>query len=458
MIRPFSSRKAIQRPPGPTGKAAFSASLRARRDPLGLAEDLVDRYGDVVAYRFGRYRGYLLRHPDHIQQVLHSRRTSYTKENFNYDELRTVLGDGLISSEGSKWVEARRAIQPMFHRKRIDRMAPVIVQSTMEMLERWDAAIDRDEAIDVQHEMTALSLRIATQTVFGMDVGADASTAIMQTFERLNAEVTHRFRHPFAPPRWVPTPRNRAFRRALEGLNKVVDGIIEERRTRRADSIDLVDLLQNDCTRPTRSRIRDHAVTLILAGYETTAALLSWTWYLLSLYPRCESRVRSEVANFESGTRGVALEDIDSLPYLHSVVKEALRLFPPVWILSRRAEHDDRLGAYDVPAGTVVTLCTYLAHRHPTFWHRPAAFHPERFLTDGPDRHACAYLPFGAGHRQCIGGHLAMMESMLVLGTVLQHYEPVSPDGTTRPPGSDRTEALVTLRPRGVLHARRRNP
>lgn len=484
---------APRRPPGPTGIDSIQALLEARRDPLGFARDVVNKYGDVVSYRFGPFAGYLLRHPDHVQHVLRTNHRRYSKQNFNYEALKPVLGNGLITSEGEDWLRARRRIQPLFHGERISSFGPMILRATSEMLARWDASVSRREPVDISQEMTKLTLRIAGETILGRNVTA-AAEPIAESFAELNEDVAYRFRNPFSLPRWIPTRRNRAFRKALEKLDTSIYEIIRCRGDSDGRGENLLDLLSAsdeigkdkrshaeieaaeckrhgaeslaaeyrrhgaesraaECKRhradhgaaayaSSESQLRDQAMTLILAGHETTAALLTWIWYLLAVHPKVSDRLRREL-NCVLGARLAEVDDLQQLTYARCVIQEALRLYPPVWIISRKAEEDDQIGRYDVPSGTVVTLCSYLVHRHPSFWRRPETFEPERFLRQEiPSRHAFSYMPFGGGPRQCIGGHLAMKETMLILTTAFRRYraEVVAEDDLKREP-------LVTLRP-----------
>lgn len=443
-----------KRPPGPRGPAILSSLVAARREPLVFARRLVEKYGDVVSYRLGPHSGYLLRHPDHVRHVLSEHHRRYGKSNYNYEQLKPVLGNGLITSEGEEWVRARRQLHPLFHNRRIEEFAPVISQATSEMLTRWDEASAQGQAIDVSQEMAFLTMRVIGEVVFDLELGPTAHS-IASNFSDINEDVAHRFRNPFSMPRWIPTPRNRAFKRALRRLEKEIEDLIRERRSTPAGRSNLVEILDpsprdQKCSHGEQfdRRLRDQAMTLILAGYETTAALLAWTWFLLAVHPKWTDSLREEL-EARLGSNEAGIDHLPSLQCTRACIEETLRLYPPVWIISRIALDEDEIDEYQVPAGTVMTISAYLVHRHASFWAYPDVFNPERFLERPLERrHPFSYLPFGGGPRQCIGSRLAVVEAMLVLARVLRRYDPRIVSSEQQPP-----DPLVTLRPTTSLRA-----
>lgn len=434
------------RPPGPSFFDAAIALVRARRDPLEFARGLVEEYGDVVSYRVGPYTGYLLRHPDHIRRVLSDRHQNYGKNNVNYEELKPVLGAGLITSEGDDWIRARRQLQILFRRRSIDALGPLISRVTSDVLAQWDESVGRGEPIDVFQDLSIITMRVVGKLLLDIDLGARAGS-IAENFDIINEDVAYRFRNPFCAPRWAPTRRNRNFRKALNDLESQICELIRTSRRESTSRDNLVDLLDDSRQLSKRGempdrQVRDHAVTLILAGYETTSALLGWTWFLLATHPHWTSILRRELEQ-QLDAPAVRIEDLCRLAKTRAVLLEAMRLYPPVWVISRKAVSDDEIGGYHVPGDTIVTLSMHLLHRHPSFWDEPDTFKPERFLARPVDeRHPFSYLPFGAGPRQCIGSHLAMVEAMLVLPQIIGRYDPkIPPDTRSRP------DPMVTLRP-----------
>jgi len=440
-------------PPGPKGLPLLGSLFEARRNPLGFALDLTRKHGDLVHFRIGYYTGYLLNHPDYFDRVLHQNQDNYDKRNYNYRKLKPVLGEGLITAEGEHWRRHRRLIQPAFQRKQVAAFGSVAVRAAEEMLERWRFAARQGRPVDVDADMMRLALRVITESLFG-DRMPSATEVVRRAFTVLNRDVAYRFRTVFVPPLWVPTPRNLAFKRARSELDRLVYDIIERRRKENGGRDDLLGTLLS-AGGPDRDsglsdrEIRDEVMTLLLAGHETTANLLSWSCHLLSRHPDAAEKLGNE-ASAVFGGHTPAFEDLPALDFTNKVLQETLRLYPPVWIISRRAVDKDRIGGYSIPAGSTVTLCSYTLHRHPDFWDRPEEFRPERFSAEQAEgRHPFAFMPFGGGPRSCIGRHFAMMEAGLVLAMIMRRFRlrPV-PEFTVEP------EPLVTLRPKNGLQLR----
>jgi cytochrome P450 len=421
--------------------------FEVQRDPLQFLLSLTRKYGDVVRFRVGIYDGYLVNHPDYVQYVLQQNHQNYNKENYDYQMLKPVLGEGLVTSSGDHWLRQRRLIQPAFHRERITQFSGTVTAATQDLLEAWDRIAACNQPIDVASEMSRLTLRIIGKVLFSVDV-CDKADTVGSAFITLNKDIARRLRTVFVPPLWVPTPRNLAFKRARAQLNRVVYDIISGRRQGSGQHHDLLqDLLttqdEADGTGLTDRELRDQVMTLLLAGHETTATLLTWTWYLLSKHPGVARRLTAELDRVLGG-RVPGTEALPALEYTEMVLEESLRLYPPIWIISRKAIAEDTIGAYRVPAGTVVVLSQYAMHRHPHYWENPAGFDPQRFtLHRSAERHRYAYFPFGGGPRLCIGADLAMMEAQLILATISQRYRlDLVPGHPVEP------EPLITLRPR----------
>lgn len=440
-------------PPGPAGIPLLGSLLQARRDPLRFVRDLTREYGDIAYFRIGIYTGYLLNHPDFFQHVLVSNHRNYNKENYNYKMLKPVLGEGLITADGDHWLHQRRLIQPVFHRKRIARFDSTILNATEEMLDRWEVMATRRKPIPVAAEMMNLTLRVVTESLFSTDIRSSAE-AVRKAFNTLNRDISDRFKNVFVPPRWLPIPRNRSFKKALGQLNRLVYQIIEQRRREPAPRDDLLDMLleaggEGNDRQMTDRQLRDEVMTLMLAGHETTANLLTWTCYLLSRHPTVLHQLKAELDEV-LGERNPGTEDLPAMVYTQSVLKETLRLYPPVWIISRKAIDRDVIGGYAIPAESTVTLCSYALHRHPGFWEDPETFRPERFSADRKKEAInTAYFPFGGGPRSCLGSHFAMMEAQIVLAMIFRRFNlKLTPGHPVEP------EPLVTLRPRHGLSMR----
>ncbi len=395
------------------------------RNPLTFFLTLVRQYGDVVCYRPAPEPAYLVNHPDLIRHVLVDNSRNYTKDTYINQMFKRAVADGLLTSEGEAWRRQRRLMQPAFHHHRLKQLDRVITERTKLMLERWDHAYQRGESILISQEMATLTLSITTKILFGIDLGEEVQRIGMAV--DMGGALLERPNHP-------------RFREGLQIIEEIVDRIIAMRRNTKTGESDLLSLLLEAQDPQNGSGLQDHevrhqTVTLLLAGYETTASALTWTWYLLAQHPEATEQLRQEAQTFLNG-HIPQYADLENLPYARMVFEEALRLYPPAWILGRRAVAEDRLGDYTIPANAIVAISPYTIHRHPTFWEEPERFDPLRFSKErSASRHRFAYIPFGAGPRQCIGNHLALLEAGLILPMIAQHFvltldddHPISPE------------------------------
>lgn len=427
----------------------FGSYFQVMSDRLGLFTDGRDRFGDVVQYRFGPFRFVLLSNPDAIHHVLVRHHARYKKSR-SYDGLRLVMGNGLVTSEGDFWKRQRKLSQPAFHHKRLARLAATMASLTSDLAEEWEAT---PGVVQLHDAMMRLTLRIVGHTLFSTELSADAGRlgpAITVALKRANEEAET----PLRLPLWVPTWSNLRFRRAMDLLDAAIARILSERRADPTDRGDLLSMLmsvQDEQTREqmTDQQLRDEVLTLFLAGHETTATLLSWTWKLLTQHPQWALAIRDE-AHAVLGGRPPTLEDLGKLTVTERVIKESMRLHPPVWIMERTAIEDDEVEGFAVDRDTIVAACPWTLHRNPALWPDPLRFDPDRFTPErSADRHRYAYIPFGAGPRICIGNGFAMMEAKIILATLLQRF-----DITVQAPGEVQPDAGVTLRPKGGMPAR----
>lgn len=319
------------------------------------------------------------------------------------------------------------------------------------MLDRWRTHAEQGRAVDVFSEMMRLTLEIVGRTLLSSDVSGDTD-AVGQAVTILREHVNYRAMRLFTLPERFPTPRNLRFKRALRTVDTVVYGMIEERRRAGRDTGDLLSMLlltRDEETGEGMSdkQLRDEVMTIFLAGHETTASVLAWTWYLLSAHPEVEGRLHDELSQVLDG-RPPTFEDLPHLKYTRMVIEESIRLYPPAWSVGRTAIADDEIGGYRIPANSQVTLSPYVTHRHRAFWENPERFDPERFTPERvAERPRYAYFPFGGGPRQCIGNEFAMMEAQLILAMVAKTYRLRQIPGHPVEP-----EPVITLRPRhGVL-------
>jgi cytochrome P450 len=437
---------AVARAPGPRlwpGGGVFYF----RRDPLTFLSRIAREYGDVVTFKTGPQRVFLLNHPDYVRDVLVTRHERFHKGRA-LKRAKRLLGESLLTSEGAFHRRERRLAQPAFHRQRINSYGPVMVEYAERAGARW-----RDgETLDVSSEMMRLTLAVVGKTLFDADVESDADevgealTEVMELFDYLML--------PFAELlEKLPLPPQRRFMRARARLDSVVYRIIEERRRAGGDRGDLLSMLllavdeEGDRTGMTNEQLRDEAMTLFLAGHETTANALTWTWRLLAQNPEAEARLHEELDSVLEGGRAPRVEDFPALRYTEMVVSESMRLYPPAWAIGRLAIEDHEVGGCRVPRGSLVLVSQYVMHRDPRFFPDPERFDPERWTPEAKSaRPQFSYFPFGGGPRRCIGEGFAWMETVLLLATLARRWR-------LRPAPGAKVEARarITLRPKGPV-------
>jgi cytochrome P450 len=382
------------------------------RNPLQFFQGIVLEYGDIVCYRPAPEPAYLLNHPDYIRHVLVDNNRNYTKDTYSNRLFERLAGEGLLTSEGQTWRRQRRMMQPSFHHLRLEQMDGMIVDCAVSMLERWQTAFESNRPIDIAREMAALTLTVTTRALFGVDLGEEARKA---------GEVVNR------AASYLEKPSNPQFVQAAREFGEIVDRVIRQRRENFREGGDLLSslmLARDENGAPMdEEQLHTQVMTLMLAGYETTSSALTWTWHLLAQNLWAIDRLRSEVRQVLQG-RPPRYADLENMSFISMVLDESLRLYPPAWTLGRRATGDDEIGGYYVPANTVIAICLYTLHRHPGFWEQPDVFDPGRFSGENSrGRHKFAYIPFGAGPRQCIGNNFGLLEAALVIACVLQRFE-----------------------------------
>ncbi len=423
----------------------FRMMPKFRRDALGTFSEIA-RLGDVVKFK-GLWTSYLLTEPAHIEHVLQTNSRNYNKGRV-YKELIPSTGEGLFVTDGDVWRRQRRFAQPAFHKDRIASFARIMTDSTEAMLERWRAK--ENEPLEIGGEMLQLTLGIVGKALFSRDIsyGADA---VNNAFDVIREHTMRRLTSFFKLPQSLPFPRNIRFRKAVAEADKLFYDVIEHRRNEKSDHDDLLEMLMAARDEETDSamsdkELRDQALTIIGAGYETTTQALAWTWYLLSQHPEAEAKLHAELSSVLNG-RTPTFEDVPNLQYTLMVFQEAMRLYPPAWMLARTAIDDDEIGGHTIPGKSEVLLLTAYTHRHPKYWPNPDDFNPENFsLENVAARPRFTYFPFGGGPRQCIGNNFAQMEAQLIIATVAQRYRLRLADGQTVEP-----EPSVTLRPRNGI-------
>jgi cytochrome P450 len=434
-------------PPGPKG-TRIKGNLREFADQrLDFFLNVATQYGDISSFRFGPRRIFLIRDPDLIEQVLVTDAKHYIKH-FGARAYKPVLGNGLVTSEGDFWLRQRRLSQPAFAKSRVLSYAPLMAALTDKMLAEWTPG----EIIDVHFEFSSLTSAIALKTLFDLDDPGDRerfTETLRLAFDLMSA----RFRTLFKLPNWFPTPANRKLKRAVAALNQVVDGFIAHGRARKEPGNDLLSRLvaaqDDDGTHMTDRQLRDEMMTLYLAGHETTALTLTWSWYLISQHPEVEAKLAAEWQQVLNG-RTPTPDDLPKLPYTDAVITEAMRVYPPVYLIGREATRDLELGGYRVKKGYTVFMSQWVNHRDPRYFPEPETFRPERWL-DGLAKRIpkYAYYPFGGGQRVCIGNTFALMEAAVILAAVGQKYR-----FTLQPDAVIDVNPQITLLPKYGIPAR----
>src|SRR5712691_13533 len=427
-------------PPGPNEVLKRWSFGPLNNNPLEYFTGIAREYGDIAGLRILNFKTIFINHPDLIEEVLVTNARLYSKGRVLRAN-RHVFGEGLLTSEGDFWLRQRRLSQPAFHRARIASYAATMVEYAQRMMDGWRSGEERD----VHREMLRLTLQIVGKTLFDTDVERDAQE-VGKSLELL-LEIGANFRRTIFVPHWLPTPANLRVKREVAQIEKILYRIISERRASGRDAGDLLSMLlaaqDEDGSRMTDKQLRDETITLFLAGHETTASTLSWTWWLLAQNPAVEKKLHAEL-DTALRDRAPSLDDMPKLVYTGHVITESLRLYPAAWGLARLAVEDHEIAGYPVTKGMGVTMAQWVVHRDKRWYDAPEEFRPERWENDLMKRlPRFAYFPFGGGARQCIGNAFALMEAALILATIAQKFRlrlvanhPVAP------------LASITLRPR----------
>lgn len=414
--------------PGPRGLPLVGSALDLLRDILGTTLEGMHTYGDVVRYVAGppgptRVTAFGIYDPDWVHHVLASSSGSYAKQDASYVELRALVGNGLLTSEGDTWRRQKRLVQPLFTRKRVAGYGDMMAAESQELVDRWAEA----GTVDLHAEMTRFSLQVVCRALFGSDV-EDIVPVLSRNVPYLSRRAFKRSLAPISTPARWPTPGNRRAAAARQEVYDIVDGLIDRRRSRPSGEQDLLSLLLQ-AQDPEGGdgldddEVRDQALIFLLAGHETTATSLTFTLHLLGRHPGVQQRVLGEVRGV-IGDRAPSTADIPELEYTTMAIKEAMRLYPAAYAIPRLAVQDDVVDGYRVPAGSVAVVSPWVTHRHPRLWDDPEEFNPERFTPEREKaRHRYAYFPFGGGPRACIGQYFSMMEAVIVTAAAVRAYQ-----------------------------------
>jgi cytochrome P450 len=431
------------RPPGPKRQLLGGNFLAFRRNALDFLQRAAHEYGDIVYFRMGPQEVFFLNHPDYVRDVLVTHHQNFIKGRA-LQRAKRLLGLGLLTSEGEFHRRQRRLAQPAFHRQRIDGYGRVMIECAARASARWTDG----SSLDISREMMRLTLAIVGKTLFDADVEDEAQeigqalTDVMNLFDVLLLPFSEYLDK-------LPLPQTRRFQRARDRLDATIYRMIEERRRRPQDRGDLLSMLllaqdeEGETGQMTDEQVRDEALTIFLAGHETTSNALTWTWYLLSQHPEVETRLHEEI-DAVLGSRLPGVDDVPRLRYTEMVLAESMRLYPPAWAIGRLAINDYEVGGYRVPAGSLVLLSQYVMHRDSRYYPDPTRFDPERWTPLAREsRPQYAYFPFGGGTRRCIGEGFAWMEGILLIATLARHWRlRLVPDHPVE------LQPVITLRPK----------
>ena len=434
-------------PPGPRPLIPAINFVKLRRNPIKFLSGIAEKYGEVVYFKLGPQPVVLLTNPDHIRDVLITHNKQFMKGE-GLQRAKKLLGEGLLTSEGEFHLRQRRLAQPAFHRHRIAAYATTMIDYAERLSANWQSSWQPGEERDIAREMMRLTLAIAGKTLFDADVETeadeigDALSEAMEMFNYLTLPFSQLLEK-------LPIPAMKRFKAARQRLDETIYRMIRERRESGEDRGDLLSMLiqardtEGDGTGMTDEQLRDEAMTIFLAGHETTANALAWTWYLLSQNPEAEAKFHAEIDEVLAG-RAATAEDYPRLKYTEMVFAEAMRMYPPAWIIGRRALNDYRINDYHIPDRSIILMSQYVSHHNPKYFPDPDRFDPERWTPEAREaRPKFSYFPFGGGPRLCIGESFAWMEGVLVMATLarkwrmrLSHGHPVI------------MQPIVTLRPK----------
>jgi cytochrome P450 len=428
-------------PKPPEVKSGF-LGRRFRLNPIEFLCQL-SKKGDITTFKVANQRVFFLNHPDLVRDVLVTNAHKFIKGRA-LQKAKKVLGEGLLTSEGSFHLRQRRMIQPAFHRQRINQYAEVMIQYGERFSNKWH----EDDVPDIDKEMMRLTLQIVAKTLFNADVEDEADevgkalTALVETFQYLLLPFVDTLEK-------LPLPQSLRFRKAKNSLDQLIYRIIQERRESGEDKGDLLSMLlvaqdEEDNSTMTDEQVRNEALTLFLAGHETTANALTFSWYLLSQHPEKEAKLVDELNQVLKGRLPVP-EDYHKLRYTEAILAESMRLYPPAWALGRLAIEDHEISGYKIPRGSLVLVSMYVAHRDERFWQKPNEFIPERWekisIKEASNKYI--YFPFGCGVRRCIGENFAWTEGVLLLATIARKWKL-----QLEPSQKFAIKPMITLRPR----------
>jgi cytochrome P450 len=436
--------------PGPVERSLLGSLTAFRRNPSSTVVHYWQKYGDFFKMRLGPHWIYVANHPDYVKYVMVDNHKNYTRGKF-FKNFRRIIGRGLVGLDGKEWQKHRKIMQPTFKPQTVPQYADIVVEGAANMLARWDGYAKQNQIFDAAFEVFELVLTTFGHAIFKMDLSEYADEFIPGAHEGLIQMIQN-----VLLPEWMPTAKNRELKSIRKLLDSIVARVVDEYRRGLHGGEGVVNALLRAEAQGliTAEEVHYEVLTLLVVGTDTTTSALSWALYILATHPDVRQKLEEEAERVLNG-RTPTVDDLPALDYTRRMLKEVLRMYPPVWLLSRDPIEDDQLGGYVVPKGSTVMLFPYLIHRHPDFWEHPEAFDPDRFLPEKEEtRNRYSYMPFGAGHHQCIGMHSAFQQLHLTLPMIVQKFRvELTPSGTMIPsPGLTMHPGhglRVRLHPRG---------
>ena len=396
------------------------------QDPIKSFEDSIKDIGDTFIVGYGKNTHYITLNPDHVQHVLQENHKNYTKS-AKYDHLKLFLGNGLLTSEGDFWLSQRRTIQPAFYKSKLEAIFNTMKICSNDLINRWNKISAKNSYIEVSEEMIKTTLTIAGKSLFSVDLENTASD-VGNAINYSNHFINQRIRRPYNFPIEIPLPSHIKFKKDVKKIDQLIFSILKERMKTKENNNDLLSLLietqnETDGNSMTEKQLRDELVTLFIAGYETTAVSMSWLIYLLAIHKNYQLKIREEIQQV-CNSKQPDYQNYHQLKFTKAAIQEALRLYPPAWIIGRKSIKEDALGEYYLPSDMNVVFLPYFMHRSSQWWEQPDEFYPERFLSENNAmKHKFSYIPFGSGPRLCIGMQFAIMEMTLLIADLVKEFE-----------------------------------
>ncbi len=422
-----NSSVAVKKYVGPQIPSLLKYLLEARRgDPPDLLHKLAQEYGKVVHLGAIPRSMFFVTGPEGVEHILQSNQHNYQGFNYSHVQLRPLLGNGLLTSEGEIWLKHRRLAQQAFHRPQLEKLSRLMAVTLKNFLDQWETRVGAQATLDIGAEMGLMTLNVVSESLFGTKMGERAAH-VRDAWPQVMDHLVGRMFNPLKVPEQLPLYGNRQYQKSLGLLNEAVYTLISEHRAASEGDDNLLGMLiaardQKLDIQLDDQELRDEVMTVFLAGHETCANALTWTFYLLARHPEVQERLAEEASTVLGG-REPSFEDLPQLPYAAMVFNEGLRLYPPAWIMARDVLHDDEIDGWRVPGGSLIFLSPYVTHRIPEYWETPLRFNPQHFSPEQvAGRPRFAYFPFGGGQRQCLGKNFALVEAQLALPMLTQKY------------------------------------